>query len=102
MFLRASAFAIGATESSRSRKTWSELRPWAFSRNRGLEPGTAWQERRARSCRVGCAETADGDDAADGVDTEGTSSSTGQASGSVSPGFSGQGPPHPVAFVSVD
>src|SRR4051794_25182802 len=51
MFLRASALAIGATESSRSRNTWSESSPWAFSRKRGFEPGTAWQDRRARSAR---------------------------------------------------
>src|SRR3954462_12462147 len=51
MFLRASALAIGATESSMSRNTWSESRPCAFSRKRGLEPGTAWHERRARSSR---------------------------------------------------
>ena len=52
MFSRASGLASGATESSRSRKTWSDSRPWAFSRKRGLEPGTAWQERRARSSRA--------------------------------------------------
>src|SRR4051794_41721893 len=51
MFLRASALAIGATESSMSRNTWSEARPCAFSRKRGLEPGTAWHDRRARSSR---------------------------------------------------
>ncbi len=48
MFLRASGLASGATESSMSRNTWSESRPWAFSRNRGFDPGTAWQERRER------------------------------------------------------
>ena len=49
MFLRASGLAIGATESSMSRKTWSDSSPCAFSRNRGFDPGTAWQERRARA-----------------------------------------------------
>src|SRR5689334_2934527 len=55
MFLRASGFTSGAQASSRSRKTWSAGRPLAFSRNRGLLPGTARQERRGRRVSVtGC------------------------------------------------
>src|SRR6476661_5536201 len=49
MFLRAPGLASGAHASSRSRKTWSAGRPLAFSRNRGLLPGTARLERRDRS-----------------------------------------------------
>src|SRR5579875_766399 len=49
MFLRASGFTSGAQASSRSRNTWSAGRPFAFSRKRGLLPGTARQERRGRS-----------------------------------------------------
>jgi hypothetical protein len=48
MVCRASGLARGAQASSRSRKTWSAGRPWAFSRKRGLLPGTARQERRGR------------------------------------------------------
>ncbi|KQS68275.1 hypothetical protein ASG41_04510 [Modestobacter sp. Leaf380] len=49
MFLRAPGLASGAQASSRSRNTWSAGRPLAFSRNRGLLPGTARLERRDRS-----------------------------------------------------
>src|SRR5829696_3707428 len=49
MFLRAPGLASGATASSMSRKTWSASRPFAFSRKRGLLPGTARLERRDRS-----------------------------------------------------
>ena len=49
MFLRAPGLASGAHASSRSRNTWSAGRPLAFSRNRGLLPGTARLERRDRS-----------------------------------------------------
>jgi hypothetical protein len=48
MFLRASTLAIGATESSRSRNTWSASRPFALARNRGFDPGVARQDRRDR------------------------------------------------------
>src|SRR3954454_22275067 len=48
MFLRAPGLASGAHASSRSRKTWSAGRPLAFSRKRGLLPGTARLERRGR------------------------------------------------------
>src|SRR5690348_15819333 len=48
MFLRASTLSIGATESSRSRNTWSASSPFAFSRNRGFDPGVARQERLLR------------------------------------------------------
>jgi hypothetical protein len=50
MFFRASTLAIGATESSRSRNTWSASSPFAFSRNLGFEPGVARQDRRERNC----------------------------------------------------
>src|SRR3712207_2005602 len=49
MFLRAPGLASGAHASSRSRNTWSAPRPLAFSRKRGLLPGTARLERRDRS-----------------------------------------------------
>src|SRR4051794_31113576 len=49
MFLRAPGLASGAHASSRSRNTWSAGRPLAFSRKRGLLPGTARLERRDRS-----------------------------------------------------
>src|SRR4051794_16046796 len=49
MFLRAPGLASGAHASSRSRNTWSAPSPLAFSRNRGLLPGTARLERRDRS-----------------------------------------------------
>ncbi len=49
MFLRASGLTSGAQASSRSRNTWSAGRLFAFSRNRGLLPGTARQERRGRN-----------------------------------------------------
>src|SRR3978361_1177169 len=49
MFLRALGLASGAQASSRSRKTWSAGSPLAFSRKRGLLPGTARLERRDRS-----------------------------------------------------
>jgi hypothetical protein len=49
---RAPGFTIGATESSRSRNTWSASSPRAFSMNRGLEPGTARHERRERNASV--------------------------------------------------
>lgn len=39
MVCRASGLASGAQASSRSRKTWSAGRPWAFSRKRGSSPG---------------------------------------------------------------
>ena len=69
MFLRAPGLASGAQASSRSRKTWSAGRPFAFSRNRGLLPGTARLERRDRSsatvpplsCRRWLPEGSDGD-----------------------------------------
>ena len=53
MVCRAPSLASGAQASSRSRKTWSAGRPWAFSRKRGLLPGTARQERRGRSGSAG-------------------------------------------------
>src|SRR5215469_4973303 len=46
---RALSLTSGAQASSRSRNTWSAGRPWAFSRKRGLLPGTARQDRRGRS-----------------------------------------------------
>ena len=55
MVCRASGLASGAHASSRSRKTWSAGRPWAFSRKRGLLPGTARQERRGRRRLGRCA-----------------------------------------------
>ena len=58
---RALSFTNGAQASSRSRNTWSAGRPWAFSRKRGLLPGTAgrtgegrpgpWWRRGGRSVR---------------------------------------------------
>src|SRR4051812_41328486 len=48
MFLRAPGLASGAQASSRSRNTWSAGSPLAFSRKRGLEPGTPRQDRRGR------------------------------------------------------
>ena len=50
---RALSLTSGAQASSRSRNTWSAGRPWAFSRKRGLLPGTARQDRRGRSRRCG-------------------------------------------------
>ena len=53
MFLRASTLAIGATESSRSRNTWSASSPFALARNRGFDPGVARQDRLLRkTCSV--------------------------------------------------
>src|SRR3954451_5489929 len=60
MFFRASTLAIGATESSRSRNTWAEARPFALARNRVFDPGVARHDRRLRkTCSVVCAAIAD-------------------------------------------
>src|SRR6201987_1513943 len=56
MACRALSLTSGAQASSRSRNTWSAGRPWAFSRKRGLLPGTARQERRGRSRFVAVAD----------------------------------------------
>src|SRR5690349_24811186 len=48
MFFRASGLASGATESSRSRKTWSASSPFALVRNRGFDPGVAKHDRLLR------------------------------------------------------
>src|SRR5262245_47934810 len=52
MFLRAAGLTSGAVASSRSRNTWSAGRIFAFSRKRGLLPGTARHDRRGRSGSV--------------------------------------------------
>src|SRR3954452_15414393 len=60
MFFRASTLAIGATESSRSRNTWSASSPFALARNRGIDPGVARHDRRLRkTCSVVCAAIVD-------------------------------------------
>src|SRR6266511_5008588 len=51
-FPRASSFASGATESSRSRKTSSAGRPGAFESILGDEPGTERQDRLALTVRA--------------------------------------------------
>src|SRR5215469_14702019 len=56
MACRAPSFASGATASARSRKTWSAGSPCAFSRKRGLLPGTARQDRRGRAVPGAAAE----------------------------------------------
>src|SRR3954468_13538177 len=49
MFFRPPGFASGAHASFSSRNTWSAGSPLAFSKKRGLLPGTARLERRDRA-----------------------------------------------------